>query len=81
VFPIYHAFTQELPGSRQGLVTGLAGVAGWIMPAWAHEWLGRVATRTGSYDAGLAVAGLLPLVPLALLALAWGGRPSRVDAR
>ena len=72
VFPLYHAFTQELPASRQGLVTGLAGVAGWIMPAQAQQALGQLATRTGSLDAGLALAALLPLVPWILLAFAWG---------
>ena len=69
---MYHAFTQELPASRQGLVTGLAGVAGWIMPAQAQQALGQLATRTGSLDAGLALAALLPLVPWILLAFAWG---------
>lgn len=72
VFPLYHAFTQELPASRQGLVTGLAGVAGWILPAQAQQALGQLATRTGSLDAGLALAALLPLVPWLLLAFAWG---------
>ena len=76
VFPLYHAFTQDLPASRQGLVTGLAGLAGWIAPSLAHEALGRLKTATGSYDAGLVVAGLLPCVPLALLAWAWRRRPA-----
>lgn len=72
VFPLYHAFTQEMPAARQGLVTGMAGVAGWILPAQVQQALGRLATRTGSVDAGLALAALLPLVPLLLLAFAWG---------
>ena len=78
VFPLYHAFTQDLPGSRQGMVTGMAGVAGWMTPAMAHEGLGRLKMMTGSYDAGLAVAGLLPCVALGLLAWAWraGARPA-----
>lgn len=71
VFPLYHAFTQDLPGSRQGMVTGMAGVAGWVTPALAHEGLGRLKMMTGSYDAGLAVGGLLPSVALGLLAWSW----------
>ncbi len=77
VFPLYHAFTQDLPSTRQGLVTGMAGVAGWVSPALAHEALGRLTATTGSYDAGLAVAGMLPLAPLALLAWAWRKRAPR----
>jgi len=29
VFGIYHAFTQDLTGTHQGMVTGIAGVAAW----------------------------------------------------
>jgi ACS family hexuronate transporter-like MFS transporter len=74
VFPLYHAFTQDLPAEHQGKITGIAGVAAWLVPAQAQRLFGMLADRTGSFDAGLAVAGLLPL--LALLPLAWWWKPA-----
>jgi MFS transporter, ACS family, hexuronate transporter len=72
VFPLYHTFTQDLSARHQGKVTGLAGVAAWLLPAQAQRFFGVLADRTGSMDTGLALAGLLPL--LALLPL-WFLRP------
>ena len=74
VFPLYHALTQDLPEQDQGLITGIAGVAGWLIPAQAQHLFGVLADRTGSFDAGLVVAGLLPTVALVLLTV-WQ-RPS-----
>jgi ACS family hexuronate transporter-like MFS transporter len=71
VFPLYHAFTQDLPGEHQGKITGIAGVAAWIIPAQAQRLFGIVVDRTGSYDLGLALAGLLPLLALFPLWLLW----------
>ena len=74
VFPLYHAFTQELPSSFQGRITGVAGVIGWIAPAQAQQAFGWLADRTKSYDAGLALAGMLPCVALVLIGLFWETR-------
>lgn len=71
VFPLYHAFTQELPASHQGRITGIAGVVGWIAPAQAQQAFGWLADRTKSYDVGLALAGMLPCLALLLIALFW----------
>lgn len=76
VFPVYHAFTQDLPGEHQGKITGMAGVAGWIIPAQAQQLFGLIVQKTGSYDAGLALAGFLPLLALIPLGLFWN-RTSR----
>lgn len=78
VFPLYHAFTQDLPGEHQGKITGIAGVAGWILPAQAQRLFGIVVDRTGSFDYGLALAGLLPLLALFPLWLLWNrNQPAR----
>jgi ACS family hexuronate transporter-like MFS transporter len=79
VFPLYHAFTQDLPGEHQGKITGIAGFLGWLVPAQTQRLFGMLADRTGSFDAGLAVAGLLPLAALGMVAWFWkipaaGGR-------
>ena len=74
VFPLYHALTQDLPEQYQGRITGIAGVAGWLIPAQAQHLFGVLADRTGSFDAGLVLAGFLPTVALLLLTV-WQ-RPS-----
>lgn len=64
VFPLYHTATQSLSGAHQGKITGVAGVAAWIIPAQAQHLFGVLADRTHSMDLGLALAGILPLLAL-----------------
>lgn len=71
VFPVYHALTQDLSPHHQGKVTGAGGVAGFILSP-AHALFGHVVDQTKSYDAGLAVAGCLPLFAFVVLAWMWG---------
>lgn len=71
VFPIYHAFTQDVSHEHQGKVTGIAGVAAWAFSPLAHRAFGQHIDATHSYDQGLAVAGCLPLLACLLLALFW----------
>lgn len=71
VFPCYYAFTQELSQFRQGTVTGLTGVFAWLLSAPMHTLLGKWVDRTGSFDAGLALTGWLPLIGLVLFLLLW----------
>jgi ACS family hexuronate transporter-like MFS transporter len=74
VFPIYHAFTQDISHSHQGKVTGIAGVAAWAFSPLAQRMFGRHVDATHSFDQGLAVAGCLPMVALILLVAAWPRR-------
>jgi hypothetical protein len=82
LFPIYHAFTQDISGRHQGRITGITGVAAWLAPAPAQRLFGFVADRTGSFDAGLIAAAFLPLMAWLTLVLAWGPRSplARVNA-
>jgi MFS family permease len=73
VFPIYHAFTQDLSAHHQGKVTGLAGVAAWALSP-AQKFYGRLVDQTGSFDLGFAVAGCLPLLAFGVLWLFWNQR-------
>jgi hypothetical protein len=75
VFPIYHAFTQELSPHHQGKISGAGGVAAFILSP-AHTFFGQAVDRTGSFDIGLALAGCLPLAAFAVLATLWGKDPS-----
>jgi ACS family hexuronate transporter-like MFS transporter len=72
LFPIYHAFTQDISGRHQGRITGIASVAAWLAPAPAQRLFGFVADRTGSFDAGLVIAAFLPIVAWLTLTLGWG---------
>jgi MFS family permease len=75
VFPIYHAFTQDLSSRHQGKITGLAGVVAWVLPAQAQHFFGALADWTGSFDRGLILASFLPLIAAIPLWLAWRERP------
>ena len=71
VFPLYHAFTQDISGEHQGKITGMAGVVTWLITAQMQKLFGMLADRTHSFDLGLALAGLLPLIAVIPLALFW----------
>ncbi|HSH16498.1 MAG TPA: MFS transporter [Verrucomicrobiae bacterium] len=71
VFPLYHAFTQDISGEHQGKITGIAGVAAWLVPAQIQRLFGMLADHTGSFDLGLSLAGLLPLLAVIPLWLFW----------
>jgi len=72
LFPNYYSFSQELTVHAQGKVTGSLGCITWIVSALMHEVVGASVESTGSYSYGIAVAGLLPLLPVVALALFWG---------
>ena len=71
LFPCYHALTQELTPIHQGKVTGLAGVVAWAIGSPTHDFFGRLIDRTGSFNLGLAIGGLLPLVAFLFLWAFW----------
>ena len=71
VFPIYHAFTQDVSHDHQGKVTGIAGVAAWAFSPVAHRCSASTLMRRSPFDQGLAVAGCLPLLAFFVLALFW----------
>jgi len=71
VFPIYHAFTQDISAEHQGKITGLAGVVTWLVAGQMQNLFGRLADRTRSFDTGLMMAGLLPVLALVPLWLFW----------
>lgn len=76
VFPIYHAFTQDLSARHQGKITGLAGVVAWVIPAQAQKLFGALADRTHSFDSGLLLASFLPLAATVALWCGWGCEPA-----
>ena len=71
LFPCYYAFTQELSVSHQGKVTGTLGTIAWIFPSLWHKEFGRWVDVHKSYDVGMFLASLMPLVAFAALMLVW----------
>ncbi|MEZ5386243.1 MAG: MFS transporter [Prosthecobacter sp.] len=71
VFPLYHAFTQDLSARHQGKITGIAGVVAWVLPAQAQKFFGKLADLTHSFDQGLILASFLPLIATLPLWLFW----------
>ncbi len=80
VFPLYHAFTQDLSGRHQGKITGIAGVVAWVLPAQAQQFFGRLADRTHSFDQGLMLASCLPLIAVLPLWLFWENKSERTSS-
>jgi len=80
VFPLYHAFTQDISGEHQGKITGMAGVATWLITAQMQKLFGMLADRTQSFDLGLALAALLPLIAVVPLWLFWNRSNARLSS-
>jgi ACS family hexuronate transporter-like MFS transporter len=72
VFPLYHAFTQDISGKHQGKITGIAGVTAWFLVPPTQKLFGRLVDSTGSYDYGLAAAACLPAIAALILWAFWG---------
>jgi ACS family hexuronate transporter-like MFS transporter len=76
--PVYYALAQELPAKLMGTLSGVLAAITWFTVGAVQGELGKHIERTGSYDAGLILAGLAPLAGLlALVALWWPGKESR----
>jgi ACS family hexuronate transporter-like MFS transporter len=78
VFPIYHAFTQDISREHQAKVTGAAGVAGWLLSP-AQKYYGRLIDKTGSFDLGFALAGCMPMFAFIFIAALWEPRRKRPE--
>lgn len=77
LFPCYYSFVQELSDRHVGKLTGLLSMWVWAVTSPLHPLFGRVVDQTKSYDLGMAVAGLVPLVGVLALALLWKREPTR----
>ncbi len=71
LFPVYYSLVQELTATHLGKVSGALAAFGWFVSSPLQTAFGRLVDRTGSFDMGLALAGLPPLVAFALLVAAW----------
>jgi ACS family hexuronate transporter-like MFS transporter len=80
--PYYYALVQELPARRMGVISGGLAAVGWVVSGQFQIYVGAEIERTRSYDTGLVIVGLAPLVALtALLVLGRSGRPGDLADR
>lgn len=71
LFPCYYSLSQEVSTTHQGKVTGTLGTIAWVFPSLWHREFGAWVDQTKSYDLGMFLASLLPLIAWAAMTLLW----------
>lgn len=71
LFPCYYSFSQELSTKHQGKVTGILGTVAWATSSPCQKLFGWLADETKSFNEGIALAGLAPLLGYAALIILW----------
>lgn len=71
LFPCYYSFSQELNAKHIGKASGVLSAIGWLVSAPTHKWFGRLADQTRSYDIGIMLVGLAPLIGVLAMWLLW----------
>jgi ACS family hexuronate transporter-like MFS transporter len=69
--PYYYSLTQELSAKRMGIFSGGLAAWGWIASSLNQILVGRHIEATRSYELGLMIVGLAPVVGLGALLLFW----------
>jgi ACS family hexuronate transporter-like MFS transporter len=80
MFPNYYAFTQEVSKVHQGKISGSLGTITWVSSAVMQRMVGDYVKATGSYDAPIIMAGIVPSVALVVLLLLWPRTPVRNES-
>jgi sugar phosphate permease len=79
LFPCYYSLSQDASLKHMGKTSGLLGALGWLVSSWLQKVFGRVVDQTKSFDEGLALVGLAPLIGILLLLFLWPPRFSRTS--
>lgn len=69
--PLYYALNQELSRGRMGARVGTLSLIGWGVSSSFQILIGKRIEQTKSYDVGLVITGLAPLVGLVALLVLW----------
>jgi len=69
--PYYYALTQELSHKNMGAFSGFLAAGGWIVSSTYQIYLGRQIEASKSYELGLLLVGLAPLIGFAALLFLW----------
>src|SRR5262249_55781761 len=62
VYPCYYSLVQEVSSPHVGKVTGLLATLVWAISSPVHKYFGRHVDQTQSFDIGIAIVGLTPLL-------------------
>jgi MFS transporter, ACS family, hexuronate transporter len=73
--PLLYSLSQDLSRPRMGLLSGALAFFGWIISSVFQILIGARIQQTKSYDVGLAIAGMAPLLGLIVLLALW--KPER----
>jgi ACS family hexuronate transporter-like MFS transporter len=74
LYPCYYSFVQEISSRHVGKMTGLLATLVWAISSPVHKYFGRYVDQTHSFDLGIAIVGLTPLVGYLALVLFWDKR-------
>lgn len=69
--PFYYALAQELSAKHMGVLSGALAAGGWIVSSLSQIFLGQHIEATKSYQLGLLMVGLAPILGLIALVLLW----------
>ena len=74
LYPCYYSFVQEISSRHVGKMTGLLATLVWAISSPVHKYFGRYVDQTHSFDLGITIVGLTPLVGYLALLLFWDKR-------
>ena len=69
--PFYYSLVQELPAARLGFLSGLLIAVAWFTAGAVQKEMGARIEATKSYDTGLVLAGVAPVIGLLAILLVW----------
>lgn len=69
--PFYYSMTQELSVRHMGAISGSLAAFGWIVSSTSQIYIGQRIQATHSYQQGLLMVGLAPVIGLIALVLIW----------
>ncbi|MCA9086782.1 MAG: MFS transporter [Planctomycetaceae bacterium] len=75
--PFYYSLIQELSSRHMGTFSGALAAVGWVITGSFQGHLGAYIQENKSYDLGLLIVGLAPVLGLAALVLLWPGKAGR----
>ena len=73
--PYYYSLTQEISAKRMGILSGGLAAIGWIVSSISQILLGRQIEATKSYELGLVIVGLAPMIGLVVMLAMWPRGP------
>jgi len=74
LYPCYYSFVQEISSRHVGKMTGLLATLVWAISSPVHKYFGRYVDQTHSFDLGITIVGLTPLLGYLALLLFWDKR-------